>query len=95
MVKVAYLSLHIDTKRKNVLWKENVKNIHFNLGLVNFFESESFEKDLKKRLSNFLLRGVSPCANILRRILIFGLEMHPLGERGCGTFHIYTVCKFW
>ena len=53
MVKVAYLSLHIDTKRKNVLWKENVKNIHFNLGLVNFFESESFEKDFKKRLSNF------------------------------------------
>ena len=48
MVKVAYLSLHIDTKRKKVLWKENVKNIHFNLGLVNFFESESFEKDLKK-----------------------------------------------
>ena len=48
MVKVAYLSLHIDTKRKNVLRKENVKNIHFDLGLVNFFESESFEKDLKK-----------------------------------------------
>ena len=50
MAKVAYLSLHIDTKRKNVLWKENVKNIHFNLGLVNFFESESFEKDFKKNL---------------------------------------------
>ena len=48
MAKVAYLGLHIDTKRKKVLWKENVKNIHFNLGLVNIFESESFEKDLKK-----------------------------------------------
>ena len=49
MTKVAKLSLHTNTKRKNVLWKENVKNIHFDLGLVNFFESESFEKDFKKK----------------------------------------------
>ena len=48
MANVAQLNLHTNTKRKKVLWKENVKNIHFDLGLVNFFESESFEKDLKK-----------------------------------------------
>ena len=28
--------------------KENVKNIHLNPGLVNFVESEIFEKDFKK-----------------------------------------------
>ena len=41
-----------------------------------------------------LTRGGWPYANIWRKIQIFDLERHPLGERGCETFHKYRACKF-
>ena len=46
-------------------------------------------------LSSYLSRDACPCANILKRILIFDLEYYPLGGRGYGPFHRYRACKFW
>ena len=40
-------------KKEKCFKERKCKEYPFYLGLVNFFESESFEKDLKKRLSNF------------------------------------------
>ena len=49
-------------------------------------ESESKGKFFKKAFK-CLPEDAYPYANILRRIQIFDLELHPQGGIGCAAFH--------